>query len=143
MSQGYATPQDAEDAFYDAIDEADPEAMAEAWDTSDDIFSLLPMGLPQFGRDQVLANWQSVLGASRGLEIQVRHLHWIESREIAIHCVEERVILPNQPPGTPNPPLFATNIYRLGPNGWRLIMHQNSPPSPPPGLNRGAGPSPR
>ena len=39
----FATPQDAEDAFYDALEGGDAEAMAAVWDPAADIACLLPM----------------------------------------------------------------------------------------------------
>jgi hypothetical protein len=43
MPERYASPQDAEDAFYDAIDERNAARLRGVWDDSADIACLLPM----------------------------------------------------------------------------------------------------
>jgi len=135
MSQTFATPQDAEDAFYDAIDERDLDAMMAVWENSDDIACLLPMQPLTQGRDHMRGVWQPILGGDFNLDIEVRHLHWVEFGELAIHYVEEIAKVSGQ--SQPQPPVYATNIYRKSDNGWFLILHQNSPAPPPPGMMPG------
>jgi hypothetical protein len=129
MPEHFATPQDAEDAFYDAIDDRDAEQMRAAWDDSEDIACLLPMQ-PLLHGAAVHEAWKPLFEGDMRLDIQVRHLRWLELEGLAIHYVEERVSFPGRPP---QPPLFATNVYRKRANGWRMILHQNSPAPPPPG----------
>jgi hypothetical protein len=43
VSQPFATPQQAEDAFYDALEERNDALMMRVWDDSPDIALLLPM----------------------------------------------------------------------------------------------------
>ena len=75
--------------------------------------------------------WQSLLGRGVTPDLAVTHIAWIETGEIALHLVEERVTSTD---GRPQPPMYATNVYRHGADGWRLVLHQNSPsPPPPPG----------
>jgi uncharacterized protein (TIGR02246 family) len=132
MTTGFATPQDAEDAFYDALDESDMEAMQGVWDESDELLCLLPMAPVTIGRQASLKSWEPLLRGQPTVDIEVRHLHWIETQEIAIHLVEERVTVAGQP--RKQPPMYATNVYRKREGGWRMIMHQNSPTPPPPGM---------
>ena len=65
------------------------------------------------------------------LDIEIKHLAWIESDSLAIHLIEEHVSAPGQ---TERQAVYATNIYRQGDEGWHILMHQNSPTPPPPGL---------
>lgn len=132
MTTGFATPQDAEDAFYDAIDEGEFEALDALWDQSEEVFSLLPMGGASIGRNAVLTSWQPLFQGGAQIGIEVGHLVWIESEEFAIHLVEERVTVRGQPGR--QPPVYATNIYRKREDGWHLIVHQNAPSPPPPGM---------
>ena len=130
MPTTFTTPQDAEDAYYDAIDEADMEAMTGVWEESEEVLCLLPM-LPAYrGSNAVLGAWGEILGSGQPPQLQIRHLTWIEHGDLAIHLVEEMLIVPQQPPH----PIYATNIYRKGDDGWRLLVHQNSPTPPPPEL---------
>ncbi|MBK1716594.1 YybH family protein [Thiocystis violacea] len=124
----YETPQDAEDAYYDALESGDAEAMTQVWEASEEIFCLLPMAPLAIGR-QVQQLWRAIFEQGGRFDLQVRHLSWIEHGDLAIHLIEERT--QGQPGATP-PPIYATNIFRRGPDGWRLLVHQNSPTLPPP-----------
>jgi hypothetical protein len=137
MPEYYETAQDAEDAFYDAIDDRDAERLRGVWDDSADIACLLPMQPLLHGQD-VHSAWAPLFEADMQLDIAVRHVRWLELGDLAIHYVEEFVRVPGRPP---QPPFFATNLYRRGSNGWRMILHQNSPAPPPPGaMPPGMGP---
>jgi uncharacterized protein (TIGR02246 family) len=129
MPDNYATAQDAEDAFYDAIDERDAERLRGVWENSPDIACLLPMQ-PLLTGEQVHSAWAPIFDADIHLDIQVRHVRWLDLGELAVHYLEELVTIPGRPP---QPPVYATNVYRKGDEGWRMILHQNSPTPPPPG----------
>ena len=130
MTTPFATPQDAEDAFYDALEENDAAAMATVWETSDDIACLLPMS-PLFHGRQVHELWQQVFEGGAELDIQVKHMRWIEMPELAIHLIEETVTAKGSQPAQP---VYATNVYRNSQDGWHLVLHQNSPTQPPQGV---------
>ncbi len=129
MPERYASPQDAEDAFYDAIDERDAERLRGVWEDSPDIACLLPMQ-PLLLGDQVHEAWTPLFGGDFHLDIEVTHIRWLLAGDLAIHYLEERVTVPGRPA---QPPVLATNIYRQGADGWRLILPQNSPAPPPQG----------
>ncbi|MEW8326482.1 MAG: nuclear transport factor 2 family protein [Candidatus Thiodiazotropha sp.] len=132
MNQQYATPQDAEDAYYDAIEEKDLEALMAVWEDCEEALCLLPMMAAQQGKEAIRRLWEPLMRSNIGFDIQTRHLAWIETPDLAIHLIEELVQSPEQ-----NEPqaVYATNIFRRAGEGWRLLMHQNSPTPPPPGLH--------
>jgi ketosteroid isomerase-like protein len=136
VSQAFDTPEAAEDAFYDALDERDVDLMMRVWDSSDDIACLLPMQ-PFIHGAEVREMMRALLTSDVALDIAVRHVRWVKTGDVAIHYVEEQNgagggNAPAQ--GTPPAPaLLATNIYRRGDSGWTMILHQNAPPPPPPG----------
>lgn len=133
----FATAQDAEDAFYDALDERNAEHMAAVWGEGPDIACLLPMHPLLFGED-VLGLWTPLFAAG-AIDLQVRHLRWVELGDLAIHYVQEWV---NPPAGQrAPPPVYATNVFRRDTAGWQLVAHQNSPTPPPPGTMGGPGPA--
>lgn len=133
----FATPEAVEDAYYDALEAGGVEDLLSLWDTGDDVVCGLPMAAMAIGRDAVEAMWRDALETVKRIDLQVRHLGWIRTDDIAIHLVEE---LPPGAPGQTTPPVYATNIYRKRDDGWRMILHQNSPPPPPPGPESGAFP---
>lgn len=130
--QSYSTPQDAEDAFYDALEEGSLERLLAVWADTDDTCCLLPMYPMVQGRRQVEDVFSHLFSRGRGVALSIRHLNWIQTDDIAIHQVEETLQSP--PPGQPPAqPFYATNIYRRYGDGWRLIVHQNAPtPTPSP-----------
>ncbi|MEW8658677.1 MAG: nuclear transport factor 2 family protein [Candidatus Thiodiazotropha endolucinida] len=132
MSNPYTTPQDAEDAYYDAIEEKDLQAFMEVWEECEEVLCLLPMMTAQRGKDAIRKLWEPLMQSDVSLDIQTKHLAWVETPEIAIHLIEELVKNPAQ--DEPQP-VYATNIFRKTGAGWRLLMHQNSPTPPPPGLH--------
>ena len=130
MSQGFETPQQAEDAFYDALEEHDPELMMRVWDESPDIGCLLPMQPFVFG-DDVRKLLRAMLESDMRIDLRIRHLHWVETDEIALHYVQEITDTPDPSGRELAPPVYATNVYRRRDGGWQMLLHQNSPPPPP------------
>ena len=131
MTQTYDSPQEAEDAFYDALDEGNLKRILSVWAESDDICCLLPMHPMIQGREGVTDVFTHLFSQGHGVSLSIAHLGWIETDDIAIHQVEESIEDPPADRHTP-PPFYGTNIYRKDNNGWRLIVHLNAPTPPPP-----------
>lgn len=131
MANLFETAADAEDTYYDAIDECDMEMMMSVWDDAPETACLLPMQALQQGPDAIREMWRPMLDKTLGLDIAVRHLQWIELGDVAIHLLEEMVTLGDGKER--QPPIYATNVYRRNDDGWRLLLHLNSPSPPPPG----------
>ncbi len=131
MSTIYKTAADAEDAYYDAIDESDLEKMMSVWENSPQVACLLPMQPMHHGVEAIRRMWKPMLDPQLKVDITVNHLQWIEEGNIAIHILEEMVTLVAN--GERQPPIYATNVYRKAADGWHLLMHLNAPSPPPPG----------
>jgi ketosteroid isomerase-like protein len=131
MTQTYNTPQEAEDAFYDALDEGNLNQLLSVWAESDDIFCLLPMHPVVQSRQGVTDVFTHLFSQGHGVSLAITHLGWIEAHDIAIHQVEE-TILAQATDRPPPPPFYGTNIYRKDKTGWHLIVHLNAPTPPPP-----------
>jgi ketosteroid isomerase-like protein len=131
MPQTYTTPQEAEDAFYDALEEGELNRLLSVWAETDDICCLLPMYPMIQGRQGVADVFTRLLSGGHGVALAIAHLHWIQTDDFAIHQVEETIQNP-QPDTPPPPPFYGTNIYRKDNSGWRLVVHQNAPTPPPP-----------
>lgn len=128
----FDTPQDAEDAFYDALESGDADAMTRVWEASTDIACLLPMS-PLIQGPEVLDLWRSMFEQGAAFDIRVRHLGWIETGDMALHLIEERMGAANGRDPNADQAVYGSNLFRLGSDGWRLVAHQNSPAPPPPG----------
>ena len=125
----YSDPQSAEDAYYDAFDEHNVEMMMSVWADSEETVCLLPMYPAIKGLASIRQAFEPLLNPDSQFEIQIRHMHWIQTDAVAIHLVEESVKMP----GVPDQHVYATNIYQKNDAGsWHMTMHQNSPvPMPP------------
>ena len=130
MTEMFETPQEAEDSFYDALEEGNLQALMSVWAEADDICCLLPMYPLVRGRAAVQDVFSHLFSRGSGVSLSINHLNWIEAGDVAIHLVEE--VLQDVPPDKkPPPPFYGTNVFRKDNRGWRLLLHQNSPmPAP-------------
>ena len=137
---GCETAQAAEDAFYDALEAGDVDALMAVWDDADDLACLLPMQPLLHGRVAIRETFRQAFQALQGIDIHAAHLQWLTWGDTAVHLLEERVAGPDSRLA---PPVYAANLYRRGPAGWRLVMHQNAPSPPPAGSVPGMVSPPR
>ena len=131
MNMTFESPQDAEDAFYDAFEEANLENMMSAWADTDDIICIQPMREQVKGREAVSQTWQELFASDAKVEIEIHHQHWLDAENIAVHVVHEQLIINGDRKHKP-PALIATNMYQQTEQGWRMLLHHASPPPPPP-----------
>ena len=59
-SKLYPTPDDAENAFYDAFERGDLPAMMAVWAEDEDIICVHPTGPRLCGQDQVRESWAKI-----------------------------------------------------------------------------------
>jgi ketosteroid isomerase-like protein len=123
-SKLFPTPDDAENAFYDAFERADLAAMMAVWAESDDIVCVHPSGPRRVGFDAVRESWAQVFGGGSQMRVRATERRAFEGQGIAVHNVIELVA----PAGGEQRPasVFATNVYVLGETGWRLAVHHAS-----------------
>jgi len=113
----FDTPQAAEDAFYDALEEGSIDALMAVWDDADDLACLLPMQPLRQGRVAIRETFRQAFQALGGIDIQAAHLQWLTWGDTAVHLLEEQVAGPD---GRLAPPVYAVNLFRRGPpaGGW-------------------------
>jgi ketosteroid isomerase-like protein len=136
----FDTPQAAEDAFYDALEAGDVDALMTVWDDTEDLACLLPMQPLKQGRVAIRETFRQAFQAIGGVDIQAAHLQWLTWGDTAVHLLEEPVAGPDRRLA---PPVYAVNLFRRGPSGWRLVLHQNAPTPPPAGAVPGMAAPPR
>jgi len=125
----FATPQEAEAAFYKAFSKRDLDAMMVVWDDADDIVCVHPLGTVLIGTAAVRASFERLLSNTQEMTFLVEERHRSNSGELALHVVREHIRIG----GKQQPPVAATNAYRLTEDGWRMILHHASPaPEPDP-----------
>ena len=124
----FPTAQDAENAFYEALERCDLEAMMAVWAEDEDIVCVHPAGTRLAGQDQVRASWTQLFAGSAHARVQVSHLAAVSGVMFAAHSVQENFSIQGARPGDPRPtPIVATNVYLRTAGGWRMLVHHASP----------------
>lgn len=133
---GFAQPKLAEQAFYSAFEFTDLALMMAVWDAQEDIVCIHPMGERLSGTAAISASFKSLFNNGSKLHFEAQAAQELIAGNIAMRTVYEKIVVigANE---QPNQPVLATNIFRLGDNGWRMILHHGSPAPP---LEQGAPP---
>ena len=121
----YASPQDAESAFYEALTKADLEAMMSVWADDDDIYCVHPNGARITGVEEVRESWRKIFAGGQTLRFQLRDQQYVQGMMLSVHSVYEHITVSGEP--RPRGPMVATNIYLRTERGWRMVAHHASP----------------
>lgn len=121
----FATAQDVEAAFYEAIERADLEAMMAVWADDDDIVCVHPGGLRLTGMEQVRESWRQIFASGQTLRFRLRHQRTLSGMTLAVHSVYEHITVSGE--ARARTPVIATNIYLHTERGWRMVVHHASP----------------
>jgi uncharacterized protein (TIGR02246 family) len=119
------SPDDAEAAFYDALQHADLERLMACWTDEDDIVCVHPGGPRLLGHAAVRAAFEAMFlnGSVQAFPERVRRL---DAGHCRVHSVVERVIIPGND-GPQHAWVTATNVYVKTAQGWRMVAHHASP----------------
>lgn len=121
----FPTPQDAEAAFYEALERADLERMMAVWSEDEDIVCVHPGGPRLSGQDQVRESWRKIFAAATRARVHVTQQVTIAGSMVAVHSVHENFSLPGE--RKPLQAVVATNVYLRTAAGWRMVAHHGSP----------------
>ena len=124
MRRIFPTPQDAEAAFYDALERNDLDAMMEVWADDEEIVCVHPSGPRLAGYEQVRETWARVFGSGQRLKVRVSDLVAIVSGMFAVHSLHENIRVPND---RTTAVTAATNIYARSSDGWRSVVMPHRP----------------
>jgi len=121
----FATPQDAEAAFYEAFMKQDLEAMMAVWADDDEVYCVHPRGPRVTGVAQVRESWRQIFASAQSLRFQVREQHLLQAMMVSVHSVYEHVSMGGETRARGC--VLATNIYMRTERGWRMMVHHASP----------------
>ena len=120
----FTSPDDAEEAFYDAISRADIEALMSIWSEDDEIVCIHPTGQRLTGHPSIRESWRSIFDNNPRFRVHLKHSVRWKGVLHAVHSVVETLYLGDD--ATPHGPMLSTNVYQRGANGWRLLMRHTS-----------------
>lgn len=120
----FPTPEEAENAFYEAMRQADLALMMRVWGDDDDIVCIHPGGLRVIGQAAVKNAWEQILadGPIAAFPMQATIMSGLMS---SVHVLIEQLMV-DTPRGKDTLTFYTTNIYHKGPQGWRMVVHHTS-----------------
>lgn len=119
------TPDEVEQAFYEALNQADVAQMMACWAEEDDIVCVLPGGARLIGAGAIRAAFESLFSQGH-VQASPQQVHRIEGLACAVHHLVERVAVLTAE-GERTAWVTATNVYHKTAQGWRLVAHHASP----------------
>ncbi len=132
-SKIFPTAQDAENAFYEALENADLESMMLVWAEDEDILCVHPTGARLSGQDAVRRSWAEIFSGGARARVHVTQQVTVSAMMMEVHSVQENFAAAaaesrgeQGSDGRPAP-IVATNVYLRTAEGWRMIVHHASP----------------
>jgi ketosteroid isomerase-like protein len=120
----FATAQDAEAAFYEALERADLDAMMRVWAEDEDIICVHPGGARLVGYTLIRSVWQHIFNNDYKFVYRVTQKNVVATPFAVVSSVVLHVSTRNN--DTMRAPLAATNVFARGPMGWRIVAHHSS-----------------
>ncbi len=119
-----SSPDECEQAFYEALDAADGEAVVDLWLDDDDVVCIHPGGPRLTGYAAVKSSWTAIL-ANGPVHARCVLVKSLETPTVALHNVVEEVVVGE---GTKQQvvSVLATNVYVKTPAGWKMVLHHAS-----------------
>ena len=127
MSTGFASPEAAEQAFYQAFARLDATAMADVWALDQPVCCIHPGGPLLQGRTAVLQSWAEIFGGAQPPRLQWQRLSAVVGTDLAVHVTAEHIESGDRAAAR-SARVVATNVFRRGQAGWVLIEHHASLP---------------
>jgi len=126
--RNFPTAQDAENAFYEALERCDLEAMMAVWAEDEEIICVHPTGPRLTGPDQIRESWARIFSGGPRARVHITSQVAISGMMLAVHSVHENFTIEGQTRSDAVPlPVVATNVYLRTAAGWRMIVHHASP----------------
>jgi uncharacterized protein (TIGR02246 family) len=137
----FPTAQDAENAFYEALERCDLDGMMAVWSEDEEIVCVHPGGARLTGQDEVRESWAKMFAAGPHARVTIDRQVAISGMMLAVHSVFENFTIAGAKAEAQPVPVVATNVYLRTAAGWRMIVHHASPaPGQPQAAPRDAPP---
>lgn len=123
----YTSPQDVTQAFYQAFEARDIDAMMATWADDEDIVCIHPGGTRHVGYEAVRHSFEQLFAADAKLTFRLDAAVSIETVGLSMQSAIEHLRAGDE---GPRGAAIATNVLMRTPYGWRVVCHHASP-SPP------------
>ncbi len=120
----YESPEQVEDAYYQALEEANFDNMMQLWAECEDIVCVHPMGELLHGRAAVAYSWRQIFKTPGRLKFEVAHTGACTTDNMAVHHAHETIHHGKDYARATL--VVVTNIFRLEDSGWRMVAHHAS-----------------
>ena len=118
--------QSANEQFYKAFNKRDIEAMKRVWENEERITCVHPGWSPLNGFEPILNSWAGIFENSGNMEIRISDVRVLASGDLAwVSCTEKLFTIAES--GVLASQVFATNLFHLEGDVWKMVMHHASP----------------
>ncbi|MCU0969567.1 MAG: nuclear transport factor 2 family protein [Rubrivivax sp.] len=125
---GFASADEAEAQFYEAMRLGDLERMMAVWADDDEIVCVHPAGARVIGAAAVRASFEAIFAAG-AVPVEPGQVHRLSAVGSAVHHLVECIRVRTDE-GEQTGWVLATNVYVKTARGWRMVAHHASPGSP-------------
>ncbi|HEY5292433.1 MAG TPA: nuclear transport factor 2 family protein [Burkholderiales bacterium] len=124
----FPTPQDAEAAFYEALERADLDAMMEVWSEDEEVSCIHPGGPRLTGLAQVRENWAQIFKSGQRLQVHLSDQVIVTGMMFSVHSLHENILVRGAQGGAEGARsiVVTTNVYLRSGSGWRMVLHHGS-----------------
>ena len=112
----------ANQAFYDAFEAADLDAMSSLWEHSERVVCTHPGWATLRGWGKVVASWYAIFRNPQRLQFILTDESVVSSGGMAWVAVNENLL-----DGRSGSTVAALNVFVRSDEGWRLVAHHGSP----------------
>lgn len=123
------TPDEVEQAYYEALHNADMAQLMACWAEEDEIVCILSGGPRLIGAGAIRSAFEARF-AQGGVQVTVERVHRIAALASAVHHLLERIRV-QTPQGEQTEWVTVTHVYHKTAQGWRMVAHHASPGQPP------------
>lgn len=120
----FATPEDVEAAFYEAIARADLLALMSVWADDEEIVCIHPTGHRLTGAAAIRDSWRLIFANNPRLTVRLSRVVRWSGMLLAVHNVVETLYVGDE--RRLHGPMLATNVFQRGASGWRMLAHHSS-----------------
>lgn len=120
----FASSEECERAFYEALDNGDAGAIAELWLEDDDVVCIHPGGPRLTGHGPIRASWAAIL-SNGPLHVRSSSRKSLDTPTVAVHnVIEEVLVVRGREQQIAR--VIATNAYVKTAAGWKMVLHHAS-----------------